>query len=265
MSALQGVTDALGRLASAALFGGLLLGAFWLTAQVHWPLAGVARYDFLLVYALLIQAVMIRWRLETPREVLVIALFHGLAMGMELFLTSPQIGSWHYPEAGHWRIANVPLFAGFMYSAVGSFLARGLRVFAVQFEGLPDLRALGLLALACYGNFFSHHFIWDLRWLLGGCSVGLFWSTRITLSGTGWTRTGPFLPLLLGLAGLVWVAENIATYSHIWLYPSQQGGWHPVGLGKVSSWYLLLLLSLVLVLAVVGQRDRTGHWRVQGA
>lgn len=248
------------RLASAALFGWLLLLAFWLTAQMVWPVAGWARYDFLLIYALLIQALMIWGCLENAREVLVIAVFHVLAMGMELFLTSPRIGSWHYPEAGQWRIANVPLFAGFMYSAVGSFLARGLRMFAVEFERLPDLRGLGLLALACYANFFAHHFIWDARWLLTAASVVLFWPTRIRLLGR-WSM--PFLGVLLGLAVLVWVAENIATYSNIWLYPSQQDGWHPVGLGKVSSWYLLLLLSLVLVLAVVGRRDASGRWRVR--
>ncbi len=67
---------------------------------------------------------------------------------------------------------------------------------------------------------------------------------------------------LLGLAGLVWLAENIATYTNIWLYPSQVEQWHWVGLGKVGSWYLLLLLSLVLVLAVMGKRTSDGVWRL---
>lgn len=48
----------------------------------------------------------------------VIALFHLVAMGMEIFKTHPSIGSWQYPEEFRIGIMNVPLFAGFMYSAV---------------------------------------------------------------------------------------------------------------------------------------------------
>ncbi len=247
---------------SAALFGGLLLLAFVLTAQLDWPLLGLYRYDFLLIYALLIQAWLIYFKLETPREVWVITLFHLLAMLMELFLTSPQIGSWQYPEAGVFRILTVPLFAGFMYSAVGSFLARGLRLFGVSFTGLPRLSWLGLLAVLCYLNFFTKYWLPDIRLGLFIASVLLFARTRLTLQVAGQALTLWFLPLLLGLAGLVWLAENIATYTNIWLYPSQVEEWHWVGLGKVGSWYLLLLLSLVLVLAVMGKRTSDGVWRL---
>ncbi len=233
---------------SAALFGGLLLLAFVLTAQLDWPLLGLYRYDFLLIYALLIQAWLIYFKLETPREVWVIALFHLLAMLMELFLTSPQIGSWQYLEAGVFRILTVPLFAGFMYSAVGSFL--------------PRLSWLGLLATLCYLNFFTKYWLPDIRLGLFVASVLLFARTRLTLQLACRALTLWFLPLLLGLAGLVWLAENIATYTNIWLYPSQVEQWHWVGWGKVGSWYLLLLLSLVLVLAVMGKRTSDGVWRL---
>lgn len=248
---------------SAALFGILLLLAFALSAQFDWPLLGLYRYDFLLFYALLIQAFLIYFKLETPREIFVIAVFHVLAMLMELFLTSPAIGSWHYPEAGVWRIENVPLFAGFMYSAVGSCLARGLRGFNVSFIHLPPLFYLAILALLSYVNFFSHHFYPDLRFVLFIASVLLFWRTKMHLVIAERVVGLWFLPLLLGMALLVWVAENIATFSNIWLYPSQVEQWHWVGWGKVGSWYLLLLLSLVLVLAVMGRRDADGVWRLR--
>lgn len=259
------VWQMLRRSVSAALFGLLLLLAFVITAQGDWPLYGLYRYDFLLLYALMIQALLVGFRLETAREVGVIALFHVLAMLMELFLTSPAIASWHYPEAGLWRIQNVPLFAGFMYSAVGSFLARGLRLFEVSFSRLPPLSILGLLALLSYLNFFSHHFYPDLRLLLFAASVVLFWPTRLHLQVGARGVSVLFLPVLLGLAGLVWLAENIATFSNIWRYPNQAHAWHWVGLGKVGSWYLLLLLSLVLVLAVMGRRNHAGGWQLHGA
>lgn len=61
---------------------------------------------------------------------------------------------------------------------------------------------------------------------------------------------------------LVWLAENIATFANIWRYPSQENVWHMVGWGKLGSWYLLLILSLVLVLAVMGKRDTKGSWQL---
>jgi uncharacterized membrane protein YoaT (DUF817 family) len=149
-----------------------------------------------------------------------------------------------------------------MYSAVGSFLARGLRLFDVSFQWLPSLRWLAVLAILSYLNFFSHHFYPDLRGGLFIASIVLFWRTRLLVQWGSSSLRLMFLPMLLGLAGIVWLAENIATFSHIWLYPSQVAQWHWVGVGKVGSWYLLLLLSLVLVLAVMGRRDDQGNWRL---
>ena len=70
----------------------------------------------------------------------------------------------------------------------------------------------------------------------------------------------PMLPILLVLAFIIWIAENISTFYKIWLYPSQVDAWHMVGWGKLGSWYLLLLLSLVLVLKILGNRNINGSW-----
>ncbi|EPO3382579.1 DUF817 family protein, partial [Acinetobacter baumannii] len=53
------------------------------------------------------------------------------------------------------------------------------------------------------------------------------------------------------------------TFYKIWLYPSQVEAWHMVGWGKLGSWYLLLLLSLVLVLKILGHRDNQGNWNLR--
>lgn len=45
----------------------------------------------------------------------------------------------------------------------------------------------------------------------------------------------------------IWLAENIATWSNAWLYPSQLGGWHLVSPAKLASWFLLMIISVVLV------------------
>ena len=42
-------------------------------------------------------------------------------------------------------------------------------------------------------------------------------------------------------------AENLGTFAAAWVYPSQQDGWHIVPIDKMGAWYLLMLLSFVLV------------------
>lgn len=59
----------------------------------------------------------------------------------------------------------------------------------------------------------------------------------------------PYLVAALLTAVFLWVAENIGTWTGTWLYPSQRV-WHWVSLGKLGSWYLLLVISFVIVTLV---------------
>jgi uncharacterized membrane protein YoaT (DUF817 family) len=61
------------------------------------------------------------------------------------------------------------------------------------------------------------------------------------------------MPLLAGfflVALFIWFAENISSFSAIWLYPHQLKAWTPVSLGKLGSWFLLMIISFVLVASV---------------
>jgi hypothetical protein len=49
------------------------------------------------------------------------------------------------------------------------------------------------------------------------------------------------------VALFIWIAENIATWSGAWLYPNQVDGWHMVSPDKLVSWFLLMIISVVLV------------------
>ena len=89
---------------------------------------------------------------------MVIVVFHLVATVMELFKTSAAIGSWVYPEDFIIGIGNVPLLTGFMYSAVGSYIARIWRVFEFEFSHYPRKSLTDFLLSAIYVNFFSHHF-----------------------------------------------------------------------------------------------------------
>lgn len=229
----------------ACLFGALML-ALLLGTHFYYPAdAPIARYDFLTLGALAIQAGMIFFRLENWQEVKVIAIFHVVGTVMELFKTS--IGSWTYPEAGVLHIGAVPLFSGFMYAAVGSYIARVWRIFDFRFSHYPPRWTTMALAIAIYVNFFAHHWLPDIRLGLFALTALLFGRTMI------WFR--PFrihrpMPLLVGwllVALFIWFAENIGTFAHAWTYPSQNGGWHMVPLTKLGAWYLLMIISFVLV------------------
>ncbi len=237
----------------ACLFGGIML-ALLLGTHLWYPAdAPLARYDLLTLAAVLVQVGMLVTGLETREEARVIILFHLAGTAMEVFKTAA--GSWSYPEPGLLRIGGVPLFTGFMYASVGSYLARAWRVFDFRFTRHPPLPVLGVLAGAVYVNFFTHHFVPDVRPLLFAASAVLFGRTWVHYRI--W-RDYRRMPLLLGLglvALFIWFAENLGTFARAWVYPHQARAWAPVGPTKIGAWYLLMLISYTMVAAVNGVRQ----------
>lgn len=45
----------------------------------------------------------------------------------------------------------------------------------------------------------------------------------------------------------IWLAENIATFFNAWKYPDQNQVWHVVSVSKISSWFLLVIISVIIV------------------
>jgi uncharacterized membrane protein YoaT (DUF817 family) len=237
----------------ACLFGGLLLFLLLATHLFYPDDAALHRYDFLTLAALAIQAAMLMFKLETWEEARVILLFHIVGTVMELFKTS--VGSWAYPEASVLHIGAVPLFSGFMYAAVGSYIARVWRIFDFRYTHYPPRWATWLLAAAIYANFFTHHWTVDLRYGLFALTAVMFWRTRVYFRN--W-RVPRWMPLLLGfglVALFIWFAENIATFANAWNYPGQEQQWEMVSLAKYGSWYLLMLISFVMVALVQQVRE----------
>lgn len=229
----------------ACLFGGLMLALIILTRLLYPDDAVLARYDFLFLTALAIQLLMLGFRLETPAEAKVIFIFHLVGTGMEVFKTAA--GSWIYPEEALFRLGGVPLFSGFMYAAVGSYLARVNRIFDFRFTGYPPIWTTAALATAIYINFFAHHFVIDLRYLLFGATALLYWKTTVHYRVFRFRHRMPLLLGFLLVALFIWFAENIATWSRAWIYPNQHDNWSPVSISKLGSWYLLMIISFVLV------------------
>lgn len=232
----------------ACLFGGAMVALIVATHLWYPHDALLARYDFLCVAALTIQIAMLALHLETWNEAKVILIYHVIGTAMEVFKT--DAGSWIYPDSGLLRIGGVPLFSGFMYASIGSYLARCWRLFEFRFTHHPPLWTLALLAIAIYANFYTHHRFVDVR-------IGLFIASGLLFART-WVHYRIWhahrrMPLLLGLflvALFIWFAENLGTWTHTWAYPHQAHGWSAVKLGKLGSWFLLLIVSYALVAAV---------------
>ena len=253
-SLIEGVVFVL-KQAWACVFGAALLLVI-VAARLWWPDdAALARNDALTIAAVLIQVAMLVFRLESGRELWVIVLFHLTGTGMELFKT--DVGSWSYAAEGVLRIGGVPLFSGFMYAAVGSYMVRVYRLFDLTFDRYPRRWMTVVVAVAIYVNFFTHHVMWDLRWVLLALVVALWLPT--VMHARVWRRVLK-LPLLLvyaGVAVFIYLAENIATWAGAWLYPAQLDGWHPVSITKLVSWFLLIIVSVVLVTFVYRPRPPT--------
>ncbi len=236
------------KLGWAALFGILILSAIIATRLIWSDDWAFARYDALVLFALGTQIVFIWSRLETWEEAKVIAIFHVTGTVMEIFKLAQ--GSWDYPDQGILEIGGVPLFSGFMYASVGSFIARMIRLFHMEFSPYPPFWTTVLLAGAIYANFYTHHYTYDIRLILFAATLVLFWHTRMWF----YPGTRPvWVPLpvaVLVSSGFLWIAENVGTLTQTWTYATQ-GDIGLVDFGKFGSWYLLLYVAFVTVSLVV--------------
>lgn len=234
----------------ACVFGAVML-VLLVTARVLYPDdAPLARADALVLAAVAVQVAMLALRLESLREMGVIALFHLVGTAMEVFKTA--VGSWAYGTDGLLRIGEVPLYTGFMYAAVGSYMVRVMRLFDLRFTRYPPLLATAALAAAIYANFFTHHYLPDARWVLLAATLLLYGRCAMSLRvhrRAPWRRM-PVIAAFLGVAGLLWIAENVGTAAGAWIYPHQRAGWELVPASKLVSWLLLMMVSVVLVTLV---------------
>nr|WP_269106787.1 DUF817 domain-containing protein [Massilia sp. TS11] len=231
--------------ARACLFAGLFFAAVFLCPRSG--LFGVPRYDLLLLFALAMQWWLLRSGIETADEARTIGVFHLAGFALEAFKTSSGIGSWSYPDFAYTKLFGVPLFSGFMYAAVGSYIIQSWRMLELRVQHHPPYWAAWLVALAIYANFFSHHFIGDLRWYIAAAVLGLYARTTVVYRPYDRERRMPLVLAFVLIGFFIWLAENISTFFGIWRYPSQMGAWSVVHVGKWSSWSLLTILSFTIV------------------
>lgn len=224
-----------------------------LSKAVHLPF--LYRYDFILIVCILVQALMVYFKLETIDEVKVISLFHIIGLGLELFKV--HMGSWAYPEYAFSKIGDVPLYSGFMYSSVASYICQAWKRFDLKILNWPHNGITYPLATLIYLNFFSHHFILDLRWILILSLFAIFGKTIVTFKVKSFPCKMPLILSFFLIGFFIWLAENISTFLGAWKYPNQMKTWAMVDPGKISSWFLLVIISVIIVSNLKHYKYRT--------
>lgn len=220
------------------------------------PLPVLPRYDWLLVICLGMQWWMVRSGLETRDELKVITVFHLIGLALELFKV--HHGSWSYPDEGYSKLFGVPLYSGFMYASVASYLCQAWRRLDIGLVRWPPFALVVPLAAAIYLNFFWHHYWLDVRWWLTALVLVVFWRSWVTFAVGGIRYRMPIALSFVLIGFFIWLAENIATFFGAWEYPDQAEAWRIVHVAKVSSWLLLVIVSFLIVATlkiVKGRRD----------
>lgn len=241
----------------SCVFPLIIFGSFAVTDTVALPV--LHRYDWLLLIFLAAQLWMVRSGLESRDELKVITVFHLIGLALELFKV--HHGSWSYPEDGYTKVAGVPLYSGFMYASVASYLCQAWRRLDVGLLRWPPFIAVVPLTAAIYLNFFTHHYWIDVRWWLAALVLIVFRWAWVTFE-VGAIRYRMPLALAFVLIGFfIWVAENVATFFGAWQYPDQSQAWQVVHVGKVSPWLLLVIVSFLIVatLKIVKARQQAVH------
>jgi len=231
--------------ARSCLFAGLFFIAVLVVPRLS--LVGIPRYDLLLLIALVIQAWMVWTKLETLDELKAISLFHILGFTLEAFKTSHGIKAWSYPEFAYTKIFGVPLFSGFMYAAVGSYIIQAWRLLDIRVLRHPAYWKSAAIAIAIYLNFFTHRYIGDYRWVLAAAAMVLFARTTVVFRPYEKDRQMPLALAFILIGFFIWLAENAGTFFGLWTYPHQMGAWSHVHVSKWSSWSLLVVMTFTIV------------------
>lgn len=239
----------------ACLFPIVIFGSLALTKFII--VSFLPRYDLLLLICLMMQWWMVRSGLETKDELKVITLFHVIGLTLEIFKVN--MGSWTYPEEGYMKVFGVPLYSGFMYASVASYLCQAWRRLHVELIKWPPFFFVLSLATAIYLNFFTHHFWIDVRWWLAVFVLIVFLRASVSYKVNGISYRMPIALSFLLIGFFIWIAENIATYFSAWEYPNQADAWSLVHLGKVSSWVLLVIVSFLIVATLKQLKGKSNH------
>ncbi|TMV43456.1 DUF817 domain-containing protein [Paenibacillus mesophilus] len=241
--------------ALSCFFPVVIFATIALTKLVDIPV--LADYDFILIVCLLTQYAMYRFGMETKDELKVICVFHLIGFALEVYKVHK--GSWTYPMDGWTKLFDVPLYSGFMYASVASYLCQAWRRLDVHLVRWPKPLWTVPLGAAIYLNFMTHHYIYDMRWVLTALLFVVFFRTRVEYTVLGAVHRMPLVLSYFLIGFFIWIAENIGTFLGAWQYPNQRAAWTVVGWGKLSSWFLLVIVSFIIVAQLKHVKEGTAR------
>ncbi len=203
------------------------------------------RFDLLLFVVIAIQTLMIFFKLETKKELLAITMFHILGVLMEIVKVNFH-HMWSYNEPAIFMIMGVPIFSGFMYASVGSYIVQSIKNLKLNLLNYPSKYWVITLAFLIYLNFLINKLFFDFRILILVFLLVLFYKTYFIFELRKKLFKMHFLLSFFLISIFIWFAENIATYFKIWHYASQKTAWHVVDPLIISSWFMLAILSFII-------------------
>jgi uncharacterized membrane protein YoaT (DUF817 family) len=205
----------------------------------------IPRYDLILILCIFTQIIFLLFKLESLEDLKSISFFHVIGLLLEIFKV--HVGSWKYPEFAYTKIFDVPLYSGFMYASVGSYIVHAWKRLQLKIDNFPKSYISFGICFLIYSNFFTHHFIYDFRWILTLLMLVTFYKSLVhfKINGVEYKISLVLSFVLIGF--FIWIAENIATFFKAWQYPNQELAWSMVDIGKISSWFLLVIISFIIV------------------
>lgn len=209
------------------------------------PLVPLSKYDFLLLFCLAVQISMVKLGWESHGEARMISVFHLLGLALELYKV--RSGSWSYPEFAYSKFGGVPLYSGFMYASVASYILQAWRRLDLQFERMPSAPHAWSTVAAIYANFIGNRWFPDSRLLVFALLAFFFGRSEVSFLVTKKQRKMPMLVAFALIGFFVYVAENLCTLLGAWQYPHQAGGWALVHPSKITSWTLMVVIAFVVV------------------
>ena len=215
----------------------------------------IARYDFVSFSLIATYGLFFFFHWRNTRYLLIHIVVHFLGLLFEIYKVNKL--SWVYPDQAWLMFWGVPFYSGFMYTALVDFVCQVMHRSKFQIMRELPWKTIGILSLLIYLNFFIVHLTRvDFRYLLVVVSVFLIYRLPVRMTVKKTTIDANLLSIMIVFSCMVWVAENIATFSGAWLYMTQLDGWVPVSPHKLVSWYLLgqFFVFIVIYLNVINPR-----------
>jgi uncharacterized membrane protein YoaT (DUF817 family) len=223
--------------ARAGLFAGLFFIPFFITPTTG--MLSIARDDILFGLAIGIQIWMHKTKLQSNHELKMVILFYVLGFILEYFKLKTATGIETLAHTSWSNINGVPLFVGFIYAALSSYMMQAWRLFTLRIRHYPPYWMAITLAGLSYLHFFSQH---DYVAYFTACAVGLYGPSLILFKSHSRERQAPLLLSAILIGGFIYLANSIC---HFYSLSNPISPWPNTH--QSQSVFLLIIFSISII------------------